>query len=108
MTGGDEAIMKVSIANTPENRALVESYLGNAARGDLPALAGDLAAIYRAGDVVLTANDVSTSEGGFKQSVADVAKVSVTARHETAEATGVLRKLPGETSFAHVPLEEAP
>ncbi|UVJ39218.1 hypothetical protein [Arthrobacter sp. CJ23] len=62
ITAGTQGTVKVDIAYTPENKALIDSYLQNVAMQNHSAAADDAAKLYDAGSATVQVNSVLTAK----------------------------------------------
>lgn len=80
--GGVQGAVKMEIYNTPQNEALVQSFISNTASGNDAAAAVDLQKIYQSSGVTLQANTVATSENNLVDFDAKVASLKIGTKSE--------------------------
>ncbi|SDT61308.1 hypothetical protein SAMN04489743_3950 [Pseudarthrobacter equi] len=98
VSAGTQGTVKINVDYTPENRAVVDSYLRNVALGNDYGAARDAAKLYEAGSATVQVNSVVTAsnEAGF-----DVKLGEVEVKTESSATTNVSTyyKVPNDTKL---------
>ncbi len=98
-TVGVQGTARLELYVTPDNRQLVESYLGNVATGNDAGAATDMVKIMDASAVTLQANSVASSETNLVNFDSGVASVKIGGSNEVIVNGGTLYKTPYADGF---------
>ncbi|PYG99593.1 hypothetical protein CVV67_14770 [Arthrobacter stackebrandtii] len=101
-TVGVQGTARLELYVTPDNKQLVESYLGNVATGNNAAAAVDMVKIMDASAVTLQANSVASSETNLVDFDSGVASVKIGGSNEVIINGGTLYKTPYANGFETV------
>ncbi|XAS67125.1 hypothetical protein V3C33_16985 [Micrococcaceae bacterium Sec5.7] len=98
ITAGTQGTVKIDVDYSPENKAVIDSYMKNVAIGNTAGAAADAARLYDAGSATVQVNSVLTAknEAGFDLEAGEV-KVST----ENSATTNVTtyHKVPNDTKL---------
>lgn len=98
-TAGVQGTAQLELSITPENKHLMESYLGKVATGDDYGAAADMQKIVHASAVTVQANSVVSNESNLVDFDSGVAKLKVGASSEVTVNAGTAHKAPYSDNF---------
>ncbi|NYE95656.1 hypothetical protein FHU41_001906 [Psychromicrobium silvestre] len=106
--GSSEGTVTMQIDNTPENQALIKSFLANSASQDGSAAAANLQDIYHASAVTLQTNAVASSEANLVDFDAKFASLKVGETTEVSRNVSTEYKIANDNGFQHVTPDDGP
>jgi hypothetical protein len=101
VTAGTQGSVKIDIDYTPENSALIDSYMKNVALGNNGAAAQDAARLYEAGSATVQVNTVVTAsnEAGFDIKAGEV---KVSTENQVTTNVSTYQKVPNDTKLSRL------
>lgn len=101
VTAGTQGTVKIDIDYTPENSAVIDSYMKNVAVGNDAAAARDAARLYEAGSATIQVNSVLTAsnEAGFDVKAGEV---KVTTENQISTNVSTYQKVPNDTRLSRL------
>ncbi|WP_454699662.1 hypothetical protein [Arthrobacter humicola] len=101
VTAGTQGTVKIDIDYTPENSAVIDSYMKNVALGNDAAAARDAARLYEAGSATIQVNSVVTAsnEAGFDVKAGEV---KVSTENQVSTNVSTYQKVPNDTRLSRL------
>jgi hypothetical protein len=101
VTAGTQGTVKIDIDYTPENSAVIDSYMLNVALGNNAAAAQDAATLYEAGSATVQVNSVVTAsnEAGFDIKAGEV---KVSTENQVSTNVSTYQKVPNDTKLSRM------
>jgi hypothetical protein len=101
VTAGTQGTVKIDIDYTPENSAVIDSYMKNVALGNDAAAARDAAKLYEAGSATVQVNSVVTAsnEAGFDVKAGEV---KVSTENQVSTNVSTYQKVPNDTKLSRL------
>ncbi|QCP00194.1 hypothetical protein FCN77_23865 [Arthrobacter sp. 24S4-2] len=101
VTAGTQGTVKIDIDYTPENSAVIDSYMRNVALGNNAAAAQDAATLYEAGSATVQVNSVVTAsnEAGFDIKAGEV---KVSTENQVSTNVSTYQKVPNDTKLSRM------
>jgi hypothetical protein len=101
VTAGTQGTVKIDIDYTPENSAVIDSYMKNVAVGNDAAAARDAARLYEAGSATIQVNSVltATNEAGFDVKAGEV---KVSTENQISTNVSTYQKVPNDTRLSRL------
>jgi hypothetical protein len=98
VTAGTQGTVKINVDYSPENKAVIDSYLRNVASGNDTAAASDAARLYEAGSATVQVNTVATAstEAGFDVKLGEV---EVKTENQAVTNVSTYYKVPNDTKL---------
>jgi len=101
VTAGTQGTVKIDIDYSPENSAVIDSYMKNVALGNEAAAARDAARLYEAGSATIQVNSVVTAsnEAGFDIKAGEV---KVSTENQVSTNVSTYQKVPNDTRLSRL------
>lgn len=98
VTAGTQGTVKINVDYSPENKAVIDSYMRNVATGNDAGAASDAAKLYEAGSATVQVNSVvtATNQAGFDVKLGEV---EVKTENQATTNVSTYYKVPNDTKL---------